>query len=265
MSASAPELIIERRGAIATVIFNRPAQRNALTLGMLAELQRFFSRAGEDAELRVIVLRGAGGKAFSSGSDFADLRRIQEQGVLPSGPDDPFEHALAALIACPLPVLALIQGYAVGGGCALAMACDLRVGGASARLGMPPARIGLLYSQNELQPFLDLLGPGRTKLLFYTGRLFEPQDALRMGLLDLLFPDDQVEAETYRLAEEIAANAPLSIRNTKRVLGLLTRRKLDDAERREIAALLEQTQRSADFQEGQRAVLEKRPPRFLGR
>ena len=110
-----------------------------------------------------------------------------------------------------------------------------------------------------------MIGPGRTKLLFYTGRLFGAADALRMGLLDLVVPDDQLEAEAYRLAEEIAANAPLSIRNTKRVLRLLTQRKLDEAERREIAQLLEQTQGSADFQEGQRAVLEKRPPHFQGR
>ena len=259
-----PELLVEQRGAIATVTFNRPAQRNALSQGMLDGLRDAFRSFAPEGDLRVVVLRGAGGKAFSSGSDFADLRRAQERGILPSGPDDPFEHALAAVAECPLPVIALIQGYAVGGGCALATACDIRIAGQGARLGMPPARLGILYSQNELRPFLDLIGPGRTKLLFFSARLFDAEAALRFGLVDEVVPDDEVEAHTYALADEIAANAPLTVRNTKRVIRHLTARPLAEAEAAEVAALLRQTQTSEDFQEGQRAVLEKRPPRFRG-
>ena len=262
---SAPELLVERRGPIHTLTFNRPQQRNALSQGMLEGIQQFFAGLTADGDARVVVLRGAGGKAFSSGSDFADLRRAQERGIMPSGPDDPFEHALAALAACPLPVIALIEGFAVGGGCALAAASDIRIAGQGARLGMPPARLGLLYSQNELQPFLDLIGPGRTRLLFFSGRLFSAETALRFGLVDEVLPDDEVEAYTYELAEEIATNAPLTIRNTKRVLRHLTRRPLAQPELDEIADLVRQTQASEDFQEGQRAILEKRPPRFQGR
>lgn len=262
---SEPELLVERRGAIASVTFNRPAQRNALSQGMLDGLRAAFSGFGREGELRVVVLRGAGGKAFSAGSDFADLRRAQDRGILPSGPDDPFEHALAAVADCPLPVLALIQGYAVGGGCALATACDIRIAGEGARLGMPPARLGILYSQNELRPFLDLIGPGRTKLLFFSARVFPAEAALRFGLVDEVVPDDVVEAHTYALAEEIAANAPLTVRNTKRVIRHLSARRLDETAAAEVADLLRRTQASEDFQEGQRAVLEKRRPRFQGR
>lgn len=261
---SEPELLIARRGPVATFVFNRPARRNALSLGILEGLRRAFAEAETEPAPRVIVLRGAGGRAFSAGSDFGDLRRAQERGILPSGPDDPFEHALAALAACPLPVIALIQGFAVGGGCALAAACDIRIAGESARLGMPPAKLGLLYSQHELQPLLDLLGPGRTKLLFFSGRLFPARAAFHFGLVDEVFPDDRVEAHASALADEIAANAPLSIRNTKRVLRHLTRRPLGETELAEIADLVRQTQASEDFREGQRAVLEKRPPRFRG-
>jgi enoyl-CoA hydratase/carnithine racemase len=259
------ELLVERRGRIATVTFNRPDQRNALSQGILDRLRRAFAELPADPELRVIVLRGAGGKAFSAGSDFADLRRAQDRGIMPSGPDDPFEHALAAVTDCPLPVIALIEGFAVGGGCALAAACDVRIAGQSARLGMPPARLGILYSQHELAPFLDLLGPGRTKLLFFSARLFDAPAALRFGLLDEVKPDDEVEAYAYALAEEIAANAPLTIRNTKRIIRHLTRRPLDADKLAEIEALLRQTQASEDFQEGQRAVLERRQPEFRGR
>lgn len=259
------ELLVERRGAIATLAFNRPDRHNALTTGMLEGLAAFFLQVADEPETRVVVLRGAGGQAFSSGSDFADLRRAQDRGILPSGPEDPFELALAGLLACPLPVVALVQGFAVGGGCTLAAACDIRLGSQSARLGMPPARLGLLYSQNSLQLFLDLVGPGRAKLLFFTGRLFSAQEAFQLGLLDEVAADDQAEARAYALAEEIAANAPLSIRNTKRILGHLTRRSLSQTELAEIAELLQQTQGSEDFQEGQRAFLEKRPPKFRGR
>jgi enoyl-CoA hydratase/carnithine racemase len=169
------------------------------------------------------------------------------------------------VVECPLPVIALIQGFAVGGGCALATACDVRIAGQSARLGMPPARLGLLYSQNELRPFLDLIGPGRTKLLFFSGRLFPADAALRFGLVDEVVPDDEVESHAYALAEEIVANAPLTIRNTKRLIRHLTARPLGPAELSEIAELIRQTQTSQDFAEGQQAVLEKRPPRFEGR
>ena len=232
---------------------------------MLERLRDTFTSFATEPDLRVVVLRGAGGKAFSSGSDFADLRRALERGIMPSGPNDPFEHALAAVVECPLPVIALIEGYAVGGGCALATACDVRIAGQSARLGMPPAKLGLLYSQNELRPFLDLIGPGRTKLLFFSGRLFPAEAALRFGLVDEVVPDDQLEAYTYALADEVAANAPLSIRNTKQLIRHLTARPLGPAKLREIDDLIRQTQTSKDFAEGQRAVLEKRPPRFRGR
>jgi enoyl-CoA hydratase/carnithine racemase len=257
--------LITRRAGVATVAFNRPERHNALTAAMLEALRAFFVGAAAEPDLRVIVLRGAGGNAFSAGSDFGGLRQLQDDGIMPSGPDDPFEHALAAVRDCPLPVLAMIEGYAVGGGCALAAVCDLRLAGQSAQLGMPPARLGILYSQNELQPFLDLVGPGRTKLLFFSGRRFSADEALRFGLVDLVLPDDELEAACDSLADEIAANAPLVVRNTKRMLAHLTRRHLTEAEREEIEALLHQTQASADFQEGQRAFRERRRPRFEGR
>ena len=264
-SEAEPDLLVDRAGPIATVTFNRPTVRNALSQAMLDGLQAFFGQAGDDADLRVVVLRGAGGRAFSAGSDFADLRAAQDRGIVPSTPDDPFELALAALSACPLPVIAMIEGFAVGGGCALAAACDIRLAGQSARLGMPPAKLGILYSQHELGPFLDLIGPGRTKLLFYSARLFEAERAFQLGLVDDVLPDDQLESATYALADEIARNAPLTVRNTKRVIRHLARRRLAPDELAEIEALVRATQASDDFQEGQRAVLEKRTPRFSGR
>jgi enoyl-CoA hydratase/carnithine racemase len=232
---------------------------------MLEGVKDTFTRLNAEQDVRVVVLRGAGGKAFSSGSDLTGLRQAVQRGVIPSSPDDPFEHALAAVTACPLPVIALIQGFALGGGCALATACDIRIAGESSRLGMPPAKLGLLYSQNELRPFLDLIGPGRTKLLFFSGRMFRAEAALRFGLVDEVLPDEEVEHYAYALASEIATNAPLTVRNTKRIIRHLTAQSLGAPALAEITELIRQTQHSRDFQEGVAAVLEKRRPTFRGR
>ena len=259
-----PELLVERQGPIATLILNRPGQRNALTISMLERLLHFLSTAAEDAALRVIVLRGAGRRAFSAGFDHSDLRKLRSQGILPSGPVDPFELALSALEACPLPTIAAIEGFAVGGGLTLAAACDIRVGGRSAKLGMPPARLGLLYSPSELRPFLALLGPGRTNLLFYTGRIFGAPEAYTFGLLDLLVSDDVLEEATTALAQEIAANSPLSIQGTKQAMRIMTRLRLEKDEALEINRLIQRVNTSKDLAEGLEAYASKRAPLFKG-
>ncbi len=259
------ELLVERRERIATVVFNRPEQRNALTTGMLAALRAALRALAADGRTRVVLLRGAGERAFSSGYDFAALQELQAQGVPLSTPEDPFEQTLAALRACPLPTIALIRGFAIGGGCALAAACDLRVAGEGARLGMPPAKLGLAYSEAGLRPFLELLGPARTKYLFYSGRLLRAEEAYALGLVDLVASDDGAEAAALALAEEIAANAPLSIRATKTAIGALLEAPLSHSARYDVASAVQRAVASADFQEGQRAFQEKRAPRFTGR
>ncbi len=263
---SGDELLVERRGAVATLVFNRPQQRNALTTEMLASLREAFEKLPDNGETRVILLRGAGERAFSSGYDFGALQELQREGVALSTPEDPFEEALETLRACPLPTIALLHGFAVGGGCALAAGCDLRVAAESARLGMPPAKLGLAYSEAGLRPFLELIGPARTRYLFYTGRLIGAAEAYAMGLVDMVRPDDEADAAAMALAEEIAANAPLSIRATKTVLARLAETPSPGAAARAvIAEAVRRANASHDLQEGQRAFLEKRPPRFEGR
>jgi enoyl-CoA hydratase len=260
------ELLIERTGAITTLTFNRPEQRNALTAPMLALLRDSLRELAVDGETRVVLLRGAGERAFSSGYDFGALRELLDSGVAPSTTADPFEQTLAALRNCPLPTIAAIRGFAVGGGCALAAACDLRVAGEGARFGMPPAKLGLAYSDAGLRPFLELLGPARTKYLFYTGRMIGAREAHAIGLVDVVAADDAVEAAATILAQEIAANAPLSIQATKLILSeLAAATPLRHSARADIEALVARAVGSADFQEGQRAVQEKRSPRFEGR
>ncbi len=265
-AVSDDELLVERGERVATVTFNRPRQRNALTSAMLKALERALESLTADDQTRVILLQGAGDRAFSAGYDFGELQALQEQGVALSTADDPFERALTALRHCPLPTIALMRGFAVGGGCALAAACDVRVAAATARLGMPPAKLGIAYSDIGLRPFLELIGAARTKYLFFRGRILDAAQAHAIGLVDLVVADYEAESAARTLADEIAANAPLSIRATKSVLArMLGSAPLDHAARHDIGETVRHAVSSEDFQEGQRAFLDKRPPRFEGR
>lgn len=256
-------LLAESRGPIRTLTMNRPQQRNALPPDDWLALRELLGEIAADRDARVVVLRGAGGRAFSSGYDIGALEQLRERGIVLSTPEDPFELALTAVVEHPLPIIAMIDGVAVGGGCTLAAGCDLRLASESARFGMPPAKLGVVYSPTELRPFLDLLGPGRTKLLFYSGRIIGAPRASELGLVEEVLPDDELEAYTYALAEEIAANAPLSVRGTKRILRGMAAGG-STASDAEIGETIRVANTSADLQEGMQAFLEKRRPQFRG-
>jgi enoyl-CoA hydratase/carnithine racemase len=257
-------ILLDARGAIRTITLNRPKQRNALPPADWLRLRDVLQDVAADHEARVIVLRGAGGRAFSSGYDIGALRELGGQGIVLSTPDDPFEIALAAVVSHPLPIVALIDGFAIGGGCTLAAGCDFRIAAESARFGMPPAKLGLVYSATELRPFIELIGPARTKWLFSSGRIINAQRAYEYGLVDELLPNVEVEAHVYALAEEIAANAPLSVQGTKSILRDLAGDPATPGAAERIAATIQRVNTSADLAEGMRAFLEKRPPVFRG-
>ena len=257
-------LLVEARGALRTIVLNRPEQRNALPPAEWLRLADILGKIAADPGARAIVVRGAGGRAFSSGYDVNALRELDDEGIVLSTPRDPFEVALAAVVEHPLPIIAMVNGFAIGGGCTLAAGCDVRLAAASARFGMPPAKLGLVYSPTELRPFVQLLGAGRTKLLFYSGRIISAQKAYELGLIEEVLPDDDLEAATYALAEEIAANAPLSVRGTKQILGSMHGPAAPADAAPKLAALIERVNTSADLAEGKRAFLEKRPPEFRG-
>ena len=259
-----PGLRLSRDEPTLTIAFDRPAQRNSFTPAIAAALRDALIESSHDAHLRVVVLRGSGTEAFSAGYDIPALAELAGQGIRPLEPTDPYEQANLALLHHPLPTVAMLHGWVMGGGCALSMGCDIRLAGGSARFAMPTAKLGVLYGDQDLAPFLDAIGSAWTRYLFMTGRVIDASTALRIGLVHEVVPDELLEAAVQDLARELAGNAPLSVRGTKRVLNLMRLGPHAEA-RAEIQRLMHQAQHSDDLEEGRQAFLEKRRPRFQGR
>ena len=260
------ELLFERREHVGVITFNRPHRRNALTPAMLIELHDALDRWANGEEVRVVVLTGAGDKAFSSGFDIgaiptnadSDLaRRLREE--------NPLELGLLGVKRFPFPTVAMLNGHCFGAALNLALCCDLRIGADDIAVGMPPARLGLVYPTGGIAQFASVLGMARARELFFTGRTYRGAEVLEMGLVGRLVPGRELEATTFALAEEIAANAPLALRGMKRVLDLVeSAMQLSETARAEAQALVAAAMQSDDAREGQRAFLEKRKPRFTG-
>lgn len=256
-----PDLLHERRGDVAWVTFNRPEARNALTFAMYEELARICAAASEDASLRVIVLRGAGDKAFASGTDINQFRAFKT-------PQDALEYEarldriLTTLEQCRVPTIAAISGACTGGGAGIAACCDLRVAARNAKIGFPIARtLGNCLSSANLSRLTGLVGPARVKEMIFTAKLIGADEAARIGLVHEVVEDPAaLEKRADELAREVAAMAPLTLRATKEGLRRLQRR----LTREEAEDLILMCYMSADFREGMEAFLGKRAPRWRG-
>jgi enoyl-CoA hydratase/carnithine racemase len=247
---------------VTRLTIDNPAKRNALDHDILDALAAVLP----SIDARCVILAGAG-RVFSAGYDIGALpqERFAEEAAAIIA--HPFHAAVEALDAVPCPVVAALGGHAIGGGLELALSCDLRVCSSEARLGMPPARLGLVYSHTGLRKFVDAIGAPRTRELFFTARNVSAAEALAWGLVGEVVEPDAVGARAVEVAAGIAANAPLSLRGNKRVIDALLagEGRLDPATESELIALREACFRSEDFLEGVRAFGEKRSPRWTGR
>ncbi|MDH3225160.1 MAG: enoyl-CoA hydratase-related protein [Gemmatimonadota bacterium] len=262
MSESAGRVTVERDGDLATVFLDHPSKLNVLDSAAWAALAATFEELGEDRDLRCLVVRGRGGRAFSAGSDighFPEQRSTPEDVARYGGL---IREALHSVRHCLHPTVALIDGLCVGGGLEIAACCDLRVAGASSRFGAPINRLGLTMAYEELDPLVRLLGPGPVLDILLTGDLLDADAALRAGLVSRVFGDEVLAEEGMALARRVASGAPLVNRWHKRFI-----RRLEDGSAPGPDERLEAYEafRTSDYREGTRAFLEKRAPRFEGR
>jgi enoyl-CoA hydratase/carnithine racemase len=258
--ASGKLLLDEPADGVARLTIANPERRGALDHELLDAL----ADSARTLDARCLVITGSG-SMFSAGYDLGNLEGQEFEEAAERLVAHPFHDAIEALEAYKYPVVAQLNGHAIGGGLELALTCDIRVAARGIKLGMPPAKLGLIYSHTGLQKFLELCGPANTAELFHVGRNVDADRGERMGLVNQVVEAEDLESRTLELAGEIAANAPLSLAGNKKVMRALRELRLGDEVERELVELRESCFRSEDFREGVRAFAEKRKPAWKGR
>ncbi len=257
-------LLIKKKNNICTLVLNRPEKRNSLSYDLLAEINSKLKELSQDDSVRVLVIRGSGDIAFSSGFDIRSVLDSDIQEKIKN--QNPLESVFQGIINYPYPVIAMMNGSAYGAGYELALCCDIRIGAEDISVNMPPSKIGVVYSVTGLQRFIQTLGLRTTKEMFFTGSVFNGLQLKEKGLADYLVPRNELEFFTYKMAEEIASNAPLALKGTKRILNLLQNKaELSENEAKEAESIITGALNSDDLKEGQAAFLEKRKPVFEGK
>lgn len=250
-------------GGIGWIVFDNQRRHNAMSMAMWEQLSEVLDKHMADPEVRVIVLKGAGDKAFVSGADISEFEKRRSTPEQSDAYSDAGTRAYTALADCPKPTVAMIHGYCLGGGLAIAVNCDIRIAAEGSTYSIPAAKLGIGYMVAGVERLLNLVGPAWTKEIFFSARRFEAAEALNMGLVNRVVPLENLADDVLTTAKQIASNAPLTIAAAKMAVDELLK---DSANRnlgaceRAIAACMQ----SSDFVEGRRAFMEKRPPRFTG-
>jgi enoyl-CoA hydratase/carnithine racemase len=257
-------MIAEKSGPVGRIVFNKPAKHNATSSDMWEAIPVILDDFEKDPAIRVVVVTGAGDKAFVSGADISEFEKARSTPEQVARYDKIGEIANARLTKCSKPTIARIRGYCIGGGLAVALTCDIRIASEGARFGVPAAKLGLGYRAAGIKVLMDLVGPSNAKEIFFTGRLFSASEALGMGLVNRVVPDAELDSYVDNYCGLIGQNAPLTMHAAKRTVEELSR--LDgkpDLDRS--ARLVKECFESQDYIEGRRAFMEKRKPVFKGR
>jgi enoyl-CoA hydratase/carnithine racemase len=263
----ASQLLSERRDRIGVLTLDRPERRNALSPRMLIDLHEALASWGGEDEIRAVVIRGAGEKAFSAGYDISAIPTdVTPETASRLRDRNPLQLALESAKHFPYPTIAMLNGHCFGAAVHLALCCDLRVGADDIAVGIPPARLGVVYPHEGIAQVAQVVGMARAREIFFTGRSYRGEGLRAIGLVDQLVPRGELEATVFELAEEISSNAPLSLKGMKRILNLIEGSvALSGEARREAEVLFATVLQSDDAKEGQKAFIEKRKPSFAGR
>lgn len=261
--SSTDKMIARKEGHVAHLIFNNPERHNAVSLEMWQAIVDILADFAKDKDVRVVVLSGAGEKAFVSGADISKFENERSNEKAIAHYNEVVDQASKAIENFPKPTIAMIRGYCVGGGLGIALGCDLRICADDARFALPAAKLGVGYGFSGIKRFVDTVGPSFTKEFFFTARQFDAAEALAMGLANRVLPVAELEAYVKNYAAVIAANAPLTIEGSKFIVGEV----MKDPSARDLKGCQEAVDRcfkSADYKEGRKAFMEKRKPAFTG-
>jgi len=262
-SLAAGKILHSTLDGVGTVTFNNPAKHNAMSMDMWVALGEAVNALSADPEVRVIILAGAGGKAFVSGADISQFEELRHNAEAAAQYALQSAAARKALDDCPKPTIACIDGFCLGGGLLVAMLADIRVAAEASRFGIPAAKLGVAYGYHGLERLVALVGPARAGLLMFTGMQIDAAEAFNIGLVDYVVSASTLWEHTMRLARTIADNAPLAVAAAKVTVAQI----LKDSACRDMEAVQRiemQCANSDDFREGRRAFMEKRRPVFHG-
>jgi enoyl-CoA hydratase len=251
-------ILVGKQDYICTVTINSPGKRNSLNSYVLKDIITVFNSINTDADVRVVILRGAGEKAFCAG---ADIEALMVNGVA----GNLIPHAVQSVANCRYPVIAMIYGYAIGAGCDLSSACDFRVIADTAKIGINPVKLGIIYFPEAIQRFIDLVGISYAKELFFTGRFLTAQRAKEIGLVNYVVCAEDLASFTYAFAKEIAENAPLAVTGHKTIMNKLLESRLSEPAKTQLHAIMQECWQTEDLKEGLTAFIEKRKPNFHGK
>lgn len=254
------DVYLERDGSLASLVLNRPQKRNALTFAMWERIPELLTQFANDPRLRVLVVRGAGDKAFSAGADISEFETLRASSEDTQRYNETAGTAQDMLASLSKPTIALVYGACVGGGCGVALSCDIRFCEPSAKFAITPARLGIVYPVNVTKRLVDLVGPAHTKAILYTGMPIDARRAYEIGLVNDIFDAATADEEAMTIAETIASRAQYSVRSTKRIVELISAGLAE--ENSETLGLRSAAFDTADYREGVRAFMEKRPANF---
>jgi len=263
MELKTNKIIAKKDSNIGWMIINNPERRNAISLEMREAMTEVFVEYEKDPDIRVLIIKGHGGKAFISGADISEFKEVRNNYEAEKLYAKATDIMTSAMNAFSKPIIAMIEGYCVGGGVATAIAADIRIAADNTQYAIPAAKLGLAYSFDNLQQLVELVGPANAKRILFTADMMDANTAHHMGLINEIVEVEKLEQYVIDMANRIAANAPLTIMVSKETVKHVLRSDIKDLKK--LAQLAELCFNSNDFEEGREAFMEKRKPNFTGK